>query len=449
MCDQLRAFELGCYGHPVVRSPAIDGLARQGLRLEHAVSNCPVCMPARSVVLSGQYARTCCGSPTNRCNEFINGGASMPEYPRAGRPHLRDRTLPEQLRAAGYHTAAIGKWHIDSWPEDVGFDHYVIPRVHHCHSGQLFTENGGLEFSPPGYSVDYEAQRVAEYLRERAQSNQPFFLYYNISPPHMPVGDMPARYREMYDPRTVKLRPNADAARVANLEHWLRVYLWDYRYYELGLRSTQTLPPGFSLEQLTAYYWGAIAWVDDTVGTLLRALDEHQLTQDTLLVFCADHGDLLGSHGLMNKGTLHQESIRVPMLVRWPGQLQLGVDRDGIAGLVDLAPTLLELAGLEAPDTMQGRSLAERWRGSRADPANHTFIEAVHNGVGIATPTHTLGVPWANRPHDWSAGAAPHWLSCLREDPYELRNWVDEPAQAGVRADLLAHLQAWEAGSVR
>ncbi len=144
MVDQLRAFDVGCYGNAAIRTPHIDRLAAAGARFDLAVSSYPVCMAARSVVLSGQHNRSCTGGVSNvmhRCE--ADGVAYHPEYPFHGRPHLKNPTLPEVLRAAGYSTSAIGKWHVNSWPHDVGFDDYVIPRVHHCHTGQSYTENGG------------------------------------------------------------------------------------------------------------------------------------------------------------------------------------------------------------------------------------------------------------------------------------------------------------------
>ncbi len=212
-CDQLRSFEVGCYGNPEVRTPNMDRLAREGARFECAVTNYPVCMAARSVLLSGMYNRSCTGGVSNVVYVSTTGDHAMPEYPAKGRPHLKEPTLAEVLRDAGYSTTAIGKWHIHSWPHDVGFEHYVIPRVHHCHSGQSFTEDGGPEFVPQGYSVDYEAERVERFLMRQKTASQPFFLFYNISPPHCPLADAPERCLRMFRPETVTLRPNVDPTR--------------------------------------------------------------------------------------------------------------------------------------------------------------------------------------------------------------------------------------------
>ncbi|MCJ8328758.1 MAG: sulfatase-like hydrolase/transferase [Lentisphaeria bacterium] len=148
MCDELRAFEVACYGHPHIKTPNMDRLAAAGTRFEIAASNNPVCMPARSIVLSGQYSSTCNGILGNKSWTSNEGQWIMPHYPEAGRPHLKDKTLAESLKESGYHTTAIGKWHINSWPDDIGFDHYIIPRHQHANRAQLFTEDGGEEFCP-------------------------------------------------------------------------------------------------------------------------------------------------------------------------------------------------------------------------------------------------------------------------------------------------------------
>jgi choline-sulfatase len=226
MCDQLRAFEVHCYGNEIIQTPNIDRLAAEGIRFDIAVTNNPLCMPARSIVLTGQYSRTCCGQLNNTYSPLTFGGWIMPEYPMRDRPHLKDPTLPEILRSNGYHTVAIGKWHIHSWPHDVGFDYYLIPRVTHCHVGQSFTENGGPEFVPEGFSVDFEAKKVGEFLKDQKNSERPFFLYYNISPPHLPFFDIPDRYKNMYRPEDMQIRENAyiDGKIAYNKEH-LQLYV--------------------------------------------------------------------------------------------------------------------------------------------------------------------------------------------------------------------------------
>ena len=444
MCDQLRAFEVGCYGNPVIRTPNIDRLAAEGVRFETAVTTFPVCMAARSVTLSGQYNRTCTGGVGNVATGQGEGRIYVPQYPFAGRPHLREATLPEILHENGYHTAVIGKWHIHTWPHDIGFDQYVIPRMNHAHTGQSFSENGGPEFVPDGYSVDYECDRVEAFLGQQAQSDRPFFLYYNISPPHCPMSDAPEKYTTMYRPEGISIRPNVDLSqRLPDQDHWFKVYRWDYRYYNFHLPYTEELPQDFTLQRVIAEYYGMTTWVDDAVGRMLAALDANGLAEDTIVVFTSDHGDYLGSHGRVQKGDLHEESVRIPLIVRWPAGLGSGVASQQVSALVDLAPTLLDLAGAETPSHMAGQSLANVLRGRQSASADDYAIIETGCGVGIRTPTHLYSLPFVvgSRQLD----ETPDMLFDLSADPYQMHNLAGTDEQAVVARELERRLREWDA----
>ena len=446
LADQLRAFEVGCYGNQVIKTPNVDRLAAEGLRFETAVTNFPVCMAARSVLLSGQYNRWCTGGVTNVAYPSKPGDFNMPEYPETGRPHLKDPTLPEMLQAHGYHTRAIGKWHIHSWPHDVGFDDYLIPRVHHCYSGQSFTKNGGPEFVPTGYSVEYESEQVEAFLADPKRKEQPFFLYYNISVPHCPVADAPERIRTMYKQEDVPLRPNVNLAEpLKNQDHWFKVYRWDYKYYNLGLPYTQELPQGYSLRHLIAEYYGVTTWMDESVGRLLHSLDVNGLADNTIVVFTADHGDNLGSHGLVQKGGPTAESVRIPLVVRWPAEIKAGqVVGNQIASLVDLAPTILSLVGAQLPKHMQGRDLSgSLLRTETSAIENGTFIET-SAGVGIHTPTHLYFLPWL--PETRNLDSIPLYFFDIETDPYQLQNLAGTNEQVNTAQELDSRLRQWHAG---
>ncbi len=443
VCDQLRPFEVGCYGNPVIHTPHLDRLAREGVRFELAVTNYPVCMAARSVLLSGQYNRTCTGGVSNV--HYPRGPAAflLPEYPAAGRPHLPDQTLPEALRDAGYATQVIGKWHIHSWPHDVGFEHYLIPRVPHCHTGQSFTEDGGPEFVPAGYSVDFEAERVERFLASQQGASQPFFLYYSISPPHCPLADAPEYYRAMYRPADIPLRPNVDLSRpLAEQDHWLKVYRWDFRYYNLHLPHSEHLPPFYGLRECIAEYYGMTTWMDACVGRMLAALDRTGLAGNTVVVFTSDHGDNLGSHGLVQKGGPNEESARIPLLVRYPGRLRPGVVTGSVASLVDVAPTLLELATGAVPDHMAGQSLRPALQDPHTGlPREHAFIET-GDGVALRTPTHMAFVP--RDPVSQEMAPAATLLFDLSDDPYEMHNLAGSDVHAPVRQGMEQLIREWD-----
>ena len=285
ICDQLRAFEVGCYGNTVIRTPNIDRLAASGVRFQHAVSTNPVCMPARSSLISGQYSRTCMGALSNATAPDEHGRPIVASWPLHERVHLPDPTVAEQFKAAGYDTALIGKWHIHTAPELVGFDYTLHPRVNHRHTGQDFVENGGPPQLVDAFSVDYEIEKVLSYLA--ADRDNPFFLYYSISPPHMPLADAPSEYLTMYDPEEVPLRPNVFLdGQMAYDEDWFKVYLWDFLYYSLKLPHTLDLPERFDLRTMTALYYGLTTWVDDMVGRLHEPVcAQNGLLDNTIVVF--------------------------------------------------------------------------------------------------------------------------------------------------------------------
>ncbi len=444
-CDQLRAFEVGCYGNDVIRTPHIDRLAAEGVRFEQAATTCPVCMPARSTMLTGQYSRTCTGG-LNNAHDWLREADhwTMQQYPVHGRPHLPDPTLPEILREAGYHTSAIGKWHIHSWPHEVGFDDYLIPRVYHRHSGQSYTHNGGPEFVPQQWSVDFEAERVEEALQARAAEDRPFFLFYNISPPHCPLSDAPERYLTMYDPDEIPLRPNVPIGEDGALpfdETLFRIYRWDFKYYEHRLPYTLEPLGDYDLRRLIAEYYGLTTWLDGAVGRMMDSLAASGLDDDTIVVFVSDHGDMLGSHGMWQKGTLLEEATHVPLIARWPAEVQPRVVGEQVASLVDIPATLLSLSGHGVPAHMQGRDLTGAMRGGASAGETYAFIESHGDGVGIRTHHYLYGIPWAEeRP---TLADAPHRFYDLQTDPYQRSNLAETGEQPAVASRLDAMLRQW------
>ncbi len=440
-CDQLRAHAVGCYGSEVACTPNLDRLADEGFYFEHAISNNPVCMPSRSSLLTGQYSRTCQGFLGNYTETDHDGNVTMPEYPVEERNVLLDETLAEVLSRAGYQTAVIGKWHIHPSPTQLGFDFAVYPRVHHRHTGQTFIEQQGLGDVVEGYSVDYEAERVLSFLDDAG--DQPLFLYYNISPPHMPLMDAPEKYLSMFSADEVPLRPNVFIdSQMAYDEDWFKIYLWDFLYYDHNLPYTEELPPGFDLRHLTALYYGMTAWVDDTVGQLLESLEKRGLRENTIIVFLSDHGDILGSHHLFNKGQLFEESIRIPMIFSGPGIPHGTVNSTQVAQIVDIMPTLLDLCGVEIPASAQGRSLKEMLFGNIASlPQTHGFVETYLGQIGVRTPQYLFGLSLQDDLQ--TLDTSQKCLYDLEQDPYQLENLSGELAYYAIEEQLNHHLIKW------
>ena len=443
ICDQLRAFEVGCYGNEVIRTPNLDRLAAEGVRFETAVSNNPVCMPARSCLLSGQYSRTCLGMLGNYAERRVDGSTTLPEYPVDGRPHLPAPILPEMYRNLGYDTALIGKWHVHPAPGLVGFDYCLYPRVHHRHTGQTFVENDGEELQVDGFSVRFESDQVGGFLRDRKDQEKPFFLFYSISPPHMPLMDGPEAYLAMYKPEDIPLRPNV--FRDGELpfdEHWFKVYLWDFLFYDQHLPFTRILPPGFDLRHLIALYYGMTTWVDDMVGRLMDFLRAYRLAENTIVVFLSDHGDNLGSHHLFNKGQLIEESIRIPLILHAPNRLKPRVNTNTTSQIIDVMPTLLALSGGSVPGHVQGRDLAgPATDGCALEEEDGVFVETAGGRVGLRTSTHTYGIQT-----DPENGRVLNDRECfydLQSDPFQLTNLQGSDRDAVLAAGLRDRVLAW------
>jgi arylsulfatase A-like enzyme len=433
LLDQLRAFEVGSYGNTVVKTPNIDRLAEKGVRFEIACSNNPVCAPARSILLSGQYGRTSTGMLGN-CDEPVQERVQFPNI-----------TMPEAFKSAGYATSLIGKWHVAVHPKTLGFDHTFLPLIPHRYTGQTFFDSSGRSFTTDRLCAEVEQEELARWMGERR--SEPFFLYYNISQPHMPLADMPERYKAMYSRDDVPMRPNVFAnGKLSYDENWFKIYLWDFLYYREHLPYTESLPEGFDLRDLTALYYGAATWADDQVGNLIRLLEENEMLDDTILLFTSDHGDNLGSHGLYNKDCLYEESIRIPMIYHWPAQLAADTVDAQVASLVDVMPTLLSLADVEIPNGIQGTDLSPVLRGEVAEVgANAAFIETTGMTAGVRTLSHLHGVKMVEAPDGNPHATREEALFFeVPTDPFEERNLVGTDEQRDLAEDLKERVLKWD-----
>ncbi len=440
-CDQLRSFALGCYGNQFVNTPNIDRLAQNGFRFEQGISNSPVCVPGRSDLLSGQNSRTCVGS---RGNE-MSSDPGNDIFGRDDRLKFHDPALPEQFKKMGYKTAQIGKWHIDTRPSRLGFDESLVT----IGSGSFFTngsfsKNEGTPYPVPGFTTDHEITIAKEFFSANKNSEKPFFLYYNIISPHMPILDVPYRYSHMYNPKEVPLRENVWKDGVlARDEQWFHIYMWQTFYNKNYQPVTSKTSPDFSLRDLTALYYGSVTWADDTVGEILKSLKENGLEDNTLIVFSSDHGDMLGSQHLWNKDRLYEEAIRIPMIYSWPCQIRPGANRNQVASLIDIMPTLLDLCGGTIPDTVQGQSLTPVLYGQKDRlEQDYTFIETPHREMGIRTPTHMCGMLMNSE--DTAIEDDQYQFYDLQEDPYELNNLAKTNKYTALANDLKKRLIKWD-----
>ena len=426
MCDQLRPFELGCYGGPVP-TPHIDALANQGTRFQCAVTNNPLCLPARTIFQSGQYCRS---SGLDNTNE-VDGSPFWHSGPRR---YLPNPTLAECLRNAGYRTGIVGDWHSYYDPVAMGFDYAQYRAGGSWYTDQVWIRNRQTPRVEPGHQNERLPRFFAEFLEESGAN--PFFAWITPTTPHMPhVPVLPGENAPRFRREDVVLRGNVPNPPPDDAS-WFKIYLYEnYMVHKLGnpgFRETDfPLPPGFDLVELARLYYGSVAYTDELVGRLLSVLRQSGREQDTLVLFLSDHGENLGSHGLFNKDHLNEEAIRIPFLARWPGRIPCRVESEHIAQTLDILPTLLEAAGVPVPPTVQGRSFLSTLEGG-APSCREAFIETPYRAMGVRTPTHLYGCRGENR-----------YLFNLEADPLELYNLVGQGLP--VETHLAERLAAFDA----
>ncbi len=404
LADQWRPQAFGFAGDANVRTPNFDGLAGESVRFVNAVAGMPVCSPTRASLLTGQRPLT--------HGVFLN---DVPLDPSAV-------TLPKVLKGAGYDTACVGKWHIDGHgrlsfipPERrQGFDYWKVCECTHNYTDSIYYGDTAEKLHWSGYDALDQTRDACEYLRSRAKAAKPFLLWLAWGPPHDPYLTAPEKYRALYDPAKLTLRPNVPAA----MEPQIRINL--------------------------AGYYAHCSALDEAMGTLLETLRDTGLAENTILLFSADHGDMLGSQGMMKKQKPFDECARVPFLVRWPKGLgPAGRQLTAPINSEDVMPTLLGLCGVEIPKTVEGLDYSGYVRGEKNPGDDATVLLCAapfgewdrrkggreYRAVRTARYTYVrdLDGPWL--------------LFDNETDPYQMHNLVDQPGHAALQAELDALLE--------
>ncbi len=330
--DQQSFDMLGCAGNSQVKTPQLDAFAGQGIRFEHAVANCPICTASRSMLLSGLHPLH------NNC--FENDRRLLPaEVIGPGLGHV--------LRDAGYRMGYIGKWHllggdrkrgIPPGPDRQGFDDCFLSN--NCHVNyhpdhSFYWDEHGEKVLFGKWEADGQTDQALSFLAH-GRHDQPFCLFVSWHPPHNHGGGDPARYTGFDAPGEFKAL---------------------YKEDEIVPRGH--LPATPENRRMTLGYYAMCSEVDHHFGRLMAQLQTMGVVDDTLVVFCSDHGETFGAHAAHNhKGNPEDVSVRIPLLMRWPGVLPAGHARQLLIGMLDMAPTLTGLLGLEVPDHWQGRDLS-------------------------------------------------------------------------------------------
>ncbi|MCK4282674.1 MAG: sulfatase-like hydrolase/transferase, partial [Candidatus Brocadiae bacterium] len=420
--DQQRADTLGTYGCTLDATPNIDRMGAEGVVFRRGYCNNPLCMPSRASILTGRYPSVT-GVRTNGC------------VARDGLP-----LLPELLAAAGYRTGAVGKIHYHPasaepqgyWPENrrmaasdadltrpyLGFQTIALG----VGSGDVVSglhSRGLKEQSPEVYAKRgprhalvapdpwlLEADKIQTYktaipeelypttwIVDRAiefieQADEPFFAWCGIPDPHHPFNP-PGRYWDMFNPEDMPLPPRREGELEDKPPHFRGYYDGHYKDVDTDgfLLGCHNLTDR-RLRLIRAAYYGMVAMIDDNVARLLDALRAKGVEENTVVVFVSDHGEFLGDHGFVLKGPMHYESVlRVPFILRCPALIPAGHCVEGLAGLIDLFPTILELAGVPVPDGTQGQSLLRQITGQSSRAHDEVYIENDVDRLGLRLRT--------------------------------------------------------------
>ncbi|MBI5364599.1 MAG: sulfatase, partial [Planctomycetes bacterium] len=438
--DDHAAHALSCYGSKVNTTPELDRLARGGLRFDRAFVTNSICTPSRASLLTGQYSH-------------LNGVPVFNRFDGA-----RD-TVAKRLRAAGYHTGVIGKWHLGGEP--TGFDEWDILPGQGVYVDPTFVSPAGRRVVK-GHVTDLITERGIEFLEHRP-ADQPFFLMLHHKAPHREwtpaerhraewagrvvpepdtlFDDWSSRTDALHENRQtiardlnrfdLKLVPRAAFASDADRRRWFSAAPEDGEV-EAGdgrvLRGDELTR--WKYQRFMQDYLACVQGVDESVGRVLDWLDAHGLAENTLVVYSSDNGFFLGDHGLFDKRFMYEESLRVPLIVRWPAAIAAGTSTQELVLNLDLPETFLEVAGLPVPETMQGRSLAPFFRGGTPSAWRQAFYYRYYHDPGDHDTRAHYGVRTKTRKlvHFWRKG---QWeLFDLEHDPHELVNLAADPGYA-------------------
>jgi len=427
MSDDHASHAIGAYGSRINKTPNIDRLAREGMRFENCFCTNSICAPSRAVILTGKYSHL--NGVMDNSRPFDGG----------------QQTLPKLLGKAGYQTAIVGKWHLKSPP--TGFDYsHVLPGQGDYHN-PVMIENG-VRKKHTGYVTDLITDSALKWLKNRA-GDKPFLMMLHHKAPHADW-EPDAKHAEMFAdveiprPETFDDDYQSRTGQIAN--HRLRV---GPKQWELHFQRFGQIPPGMTEQEIRQWvyqvymkhYLRCIASVDDNVGRVLDYLDEAGLRDNTIVVYTSDQGFFLGDHGLYDKRFMYEHALRMPLLMRYPKEINSGATSDQIVLNLDFASTLLDYAGVTVPSDIQGRSFRAVAQGQV--PGNwrramyYRFYEKAY-GIGphegVRTQRYKL-IHFLYGDEGWE-------LYDLEKDPDEMSNLYGRPDSQRLVQRLKKRLEA-------
>jgi arylsulfatase A-like enzyme len=432
MSDDHGSQAISCYGSRVNKTPNIDRIAAEGMRLTNCFCTNSLCAPSRAAILTSKYSH-------------LNG--VFGHYGAGSELDGSQLTYPKVLQKAGYSTAIIGKWHLKSDP--TGFDYWNILPGQGAYKDPKFLDMG-TTVTKQGYVTDIITDLAIDHLKKR-DANKPFLLVLHHKAPHRTwIPD--EKHARMYDgvdfptPATFDddHSSQSKAARMATMS------IAD----DLTSRDLKGMPPkglegaalkNWKYQKFLRDYLACVASVDDNVGRLLDYLKEAGLDRDTVVVYTSDQGFFLGEHGWFDKRFMYEESIRMPFVVRYPAGIKPASVSGAFVSNIDFAPTFLDFAGVPKPAEMQGRSFRAVLDGDTPKDWQqvfyyhfHEFPEPDHHVArhfGVRTERHKLiRYYFPEDRREWE-------LFDLKADPLELNNVVLDPAYAGTVKEMKALLK--------
>ncbi|MCG3156577.1 MAG: hypothetical protein DKINENOH_03201 [bacterium] len=404
IADQLRQCSMRYAGNAQIITPNLDRLVLQSTRVMNCVSNLTLCTPYRAMLMTGRYSHTL---------GIFGNHAWLP---------AEELSLAEVLRAQGYACGFLGKWHlageekfdfIPPGPLRQGWDEFwAAYNYGDVHSAQNYLLGDDPQVRVmPGHSADGFTDYALQFMAEH--KDRPFALVVAWAPPHNPYLDVPDMWKKLYTPAQIELRPN--------FAHFVAEY-----------------------QRRIAGYYALTSNLDWNVGRIMAGLDSLGLAENTILVFTSDHGDMLGSQGHEFKQRPWHESTHVPLIIRYPGVVQANRETDLLFNTPDFMPTLLGLAGIPIPATVDGADHSAFLRGETGEQPASAYL---YNPQPFPNADQFIR-PWegvVTKRYTYALADTGHWLLYDNlTDPYQLHNLVADPIYAALRDSLRGVLQQWQ-----